>query len=166
MYGDWLRTGDQGYFRMGHGRPCFYVSGRIKEIVIRGGEKHSPVALESRILSSLPELAGHVVVLGFPHAVVGEELGAYVEIDPLPQDVSLRLLAAIEALPADARPKIILHGREPIPRTHTGKVQRRKLTPLFAGYHECIGRPRLVATAGATIKLGSPAGEQAAHPAT
>ena len=78
--------------------------------------------------------------------------------------MSLRLLAAIEALPADARPKIILHGREPIPRTHTGKVQRRKLVPLFAGYHECIGRPRLVATAGAAINVGSAACAQAARP--
>jgi hypothetical protein len=57
--------------------------------------------------------------------------------------LSLRLLAAIERLPADARPKIILHGREPIPRTHTGKVQRGKLAPLFARFHDCVGRPRL-----------------------
>ncbi|HXU68721.1 MAG TPA: class I adenylate-forming enzyme family protein [Polyangia bacterium] len=143
MYGDWLRTGDQGYFRMVGGRACYYVSGRIKEIVIRGGEKHSPVALENRLLAAMPELAGHVVVLGFPHALVGEELGAYVELDPLPEELQARLMAAVDGLPADARPKIILHGREPIPRTHTGKVQRKKLAPLFAGFRDCIGRPRL-----------------------
>ncbi|HEY2747900.1 MAG TPA: class I adenylate-forming enzyme family protein [Polyangia bacterium] len=142
LYGDWLRTGDQGYFRSVGGRVVYYVSGRIKEIVIRGGEKHSPVALENRLLAALPELAGHVVVLGFPHALVGEELGAYVELDPLPPELALRLLEAIERLPADARPKIILHGREPIPRTHTGKVQRGKLSSLFARFHDCVGRPR------------------------
>ncbi len=147
LYGDWLRTGDQGYFRTVGGRAVYYISGRIKEIVIRGGEKHSPVALENRLLAAMPELAGHVVVLGFPHAVVGEELGAYVELDPLPEELSVRLLAAIERLPADARPKIILHGREPIPRTHTGKVQRGKLAPLFARFHDCVGRPRLESAA-------------------
>ena len=32
------------------------------------------------------------------------------------------------------RPKVLLHGAEPIPRTHTGKVQRRKLQTWFAAW--------------------------------
>jgi acyl-coenzyme A synthetase/AMP-(fatty) acid ligase len=36
-----------------------------------------------------------------------------------------------------------LYGREPIPRTHTGKIQRRKLLPVFAPYHDCRGALRI-----------------------
>jgi acyl-coenzyme A synthetase/AMP-(fatty) acid ligase len=37
------------------------------------------------------------------------------------------------------RPKVVLHGATPIPRTHTGKIQRRKLQPLFAKFAEHKG---------------------------
>jgi long-chain acyl-CoA synthetase len=142
-YGDWLRTGDQGYFRLERGVPHFYVSGRIKEIIIRGGEKHSPVAVENRLLAELPELVGRLAVVGFPHALQGEEIGAYVEAEVVAGDFETRLLAAIERLPAEVRPKVILHGAEPIPRTHTGKVQRRRLVALFDAFREHRGRPQL-----------------------
>jgi long-chain acyl-CoA synthetase len=144
LYGDWLRTGDQGFFRLQNGQPCFYVTGRLKEIIIRGGEKYSPVAVENRLLAELPELAGRLAVVGFPHTLQGEEIGAYVEADPVSEGFETRLVAAVERLPADVRPKVILHGPAPIPRTHTGKVQRRHLLPLFAGFGEHRGRTQLV----------------------
>jgi len=34
---------------------------------------------------------------------------------------------------------VVLHGAAPIPRTHTGKIQRRKLHPTFAAYRDCRG---------------------------
>ena len=43
-----------------------------------------------------------------------------------------RLVRAIETLPLPERPKVVLHGTEPVPRTHTGKIQRRKMEPWFA----------------------------------
>jgi hypothetical protein len=42
-------------------------------------------------------------------------------------------------MPADLRPKVVLHGAAAVPRTHTGKVQRRKLVGLFERYDECRG---------------------------
>ncbi len=71
-------------------------------------------------------------MLGFPHREHGEEVGAYVEIeidafDPL----RARLAKAIEAMPVPERPKVVLHGTRAIPRTHTGKVQRRKMVSWF-----------------------------------
>lgn len=143
LYGDWLRTGDQGYFRTVAGSQVFYVSGRMKEMVIRGGETHSPVAVQNRIVAELPEVCGRLVVLGFPHALQGEELGAYVEIDRMPDALPQRLLDAVDKLPHAARPKVILHGPQPIPRTHSGKVQRQLLVPLFAAFHDVTGRTRV-----------------------
>lgn len=135
----WLHTGDEGLFREGPAGPGFAVTGRIKEIIIRGGEKVSPLAVERKLLARVPELEGRLVVVGFAHQTHGEEIGAYVEL-PAPSDEVLgRLRAAAEALPVDLRPKVVYHGGAPIPRTHTGKIQRRKLQPLFAAHGEHRG---------------------------
>ena len=37
-------------------------------------------------------------------------------------------------MPVAERPKVVLHGARPIPRTHTGKIQRRKMQPWFADW--------------------------------
>jgi long-chain acyl-CoA synthetase len=39
----WLRTGDEGFWTVQRGERRFFVSGRLKELIIRRGEKHSPV---------------------------------------------------------------------------------------------------------------------------
>jgi long-chain acyl-CoA synthetase len=130
----WLHSGDEGLFRMHAGQPVFFVAGRIKEIIIRDAEKYSPLRLERRLVEAVPELSGRLVVLGFPHPEHGEEVGAYVELDPFDDPLRARLVAAIEALPLPERPKVVLHGDAAIPRTHTGKIQRRKMQAWFAGY--------------------------------
>jgi long-chain acyl-CoA synthetase len=138
--GGWLHTGDEGFFRSdGRSRPIFFVTGRIKEIIIRDAEKYSPLRLERRIVEAVPELSGRIVVLGFPHQEHGEEVGAYVEIDELEDALRSALVAAIATMPAPERPKVVLYGTAPIPRTHTGKVQRRKLQPWFAGWNKHRG---------------------------
>jgi long-chain acyl-CoA synthetase len=77
----WLHTGDQGFFRLDNGQAIFFVTGRLKEIIIRDAEKYSPLALERRLVESAPELLGRLVVVGFAHQTHGEEIGAYVEGD-------------------------------------------------------------------------------------
>ncbi len=132
--GGWLHSGDEGFFRMHGGVPIFFVTGRLKEIIIRDAEKYSPLRLEQRLVEALPELSGRLVVVGFPHEIHGEEVGAYVEIDALDEPLRARLSAAIQALPLTERPKVVLHGTRPIPRTHTGKIQRRKMQPWFEAW--------------------------------
>jgi acyl-CoA synthetase (AMP-forming)/AMP-acid ligase II len=140
----WLRTGDEGFFRLHHGEPVFFITGRIKEIIIRGGEKLSPLAIERKIFATLPELEGRLVVLGFPHETHGEEVGAYIEGPPLDEVTRAGLLGALDVLPPDMRPKVVITGEESIPRTHTGKIQRRKLQPLFDPYRNHRGAVQLV----------------------
>ncbi len=141
----WLHTGDEGYFIVHRGKRRFFISGRIKEIIIRGGEKHSPIALERTILGAVPELLGHLAILGFRHDVQGEEVGAYIEALAFTDEIRARFMTAVEAMPVDQRPKIVLFGAEPIPRTHTGKVQRRKLQHLFEPYAAARGPTKIVA---------------------
>jgi len=135
----WLRTGDEGFFRDIEGRPNFFITGRIKEIIIRDGDKWSPLAIERQLLGGLPDLEGRLVALGFPHQVHGEEIGVYLEIEELDEALRKRIEAAVAAMPLESRPKVILHGAAPIPRTHTGKIQRRKLHPTFAAYRDSKG---------------------------
>jgi long-chain acyl-CoA synthetase len=52
----WLHTGDEGFFRVHGGQPIFFVTGRIKEIIIRDAEKYSPLRIEARLVDALPEL--------------------------------------------------------------------------------------------------------------
>jgi long-chain acyl-CoA synthetase len=145
----WLKTGDEGFFRLSAGRPAFFVSGRLKEIIIRDAEKYSPLRLERTLQASLPQLAGSLVVLGFPHIDHGEEVGAYLQLDSLEEGLKIQLAAAIQAMPIAERPKVILFGARPIPRTHTGKIQRRHMQPWFAGWAGYRG-PLLILAAPAT----------------
>ncbi len=152
----WLRTGDEGFFQQAGepkgsagglpasaGGPAFFITGRIKETIIRDGDKFSPLAIERRIVTDLPELEGRLVALGFPHDVHGEEIGLYIENEELGDELRARLTKVVGEMPLDARPKIVLHGATPIPRTHTGKIQRRKLHAAFAPFRGCRGALRI-----------------------
>jgi long-chain acyl-CoA synthetase len=147
----WLRTGDEGFFQQASpggagtsaGPPAFFITGRLKETIIRDGDKFSPLAIERRIVTGLPELEGRLVALGFPHDVHGEEIGLYIEGEELSGELRARLTKAVGEMPLDARPKIVLYGTTPIPRTHTGKIQRRKLHAAFAPFRSSRGALRI-----------------------
>jgi long-chain acyl-CoA synthetase len=139
MLDGWLKTGDQGLFRIYRGKAVFFVTGRIKEIIIRSGDKYSPLAIEKKLFEKIPELEGKLVVVGFVHKVHGEEVGAYLESAELSVSTRDRLSQAIESLPIELRPKVVLYGASPIPRTHTGKIQRRKLQPLYSRFADTRG---------------------------
>ncbi len=55
-------------------------------------------------------------------------------MESIDAELRARLAAAIESMPVAERPKVVLHGKRLIPRTHTGKVQRRKMQPWFAAW--------------------------------
>jgi len=148
----WLRTGDEGFFQASPGGPAFFITGRIKETIIRDGDKFSPLAIERRIVAEVPEIEGRMVALGFPHDVHGEEVGLYIELPSeqlhadqaeLGDDLRARLTKVVGEMPLDARPKIVLYGRAPIPRTHTGKIQRRKLHAAFGPFRASRGALRI-----------------------
>ncbi|CDM30247.1 AMP-dependent synthetase/ligase [Penicillium roqueforti FM164] len=71
----WMHTGDEGYFdKDGY----FVITGRIKDIIIRGGENISPVEIEARLSSHGAIVQASVV--GVPNARLGEEIAAFVEL--------------------------------------------------------------------------------------
>jgi long-chain acyl-CoA synthetase len=143
--GDWLATGDEGYFEQDEQGPLYFITGRIKDLIIRNAEKVSPLAIEGRLLEACPALQGKLAVVGYAHELNGEEIGAYVEAPDGSGALAACIARAADALPNTLRPKVVLWGTPPIPRTHTGKVQRALLKPMFDPYRAYNGPTRLEA---------------------
>ena len=61
--GGWFHSGDFGYAHEFDGIPYYFIAGRIKEIIIRGGRNLSPLAIEHQLaaLAVLRPLCGHRV---------------------------------------------------------------------------------------------------------
>ena len=131
----WFRSGDEGYFLQDEsGRDFFFISGRIKELINRGGVKYSPLDIEEVLLELSGVRAG--LAVAFPNVYYGEEVGAWVVRQA---GASLDEAAVLEhcrrRLPFAKCPKVVLFGEE-IPVTSTGKYQRLKLQPAFAAWRE------------------------------
>jgi acyl-CoA synthetase (AMP-forming)/AMP-acid ligase II len=115
----WFRTGDQGTIdQEGYLR----LTGRLKEIINRGGEKISPLEVDTIIMDH-PAVA-QVVTFGVPHDKLGEEVAAAVVLREGAACDEKELRAFIAGRVADFKvPKKILFMVE-IPKGATGKLQR------------------------------------------
>jgi long-chain acyl-CoA synthetase len=127
----WFRSGDEGFYLYDdQGRRFFFITGRLKELIIRGGVNISPFEIDE-VLMNMPGVEAGVAV-GFDNEWYGEEVGACVQPRPgsqLSEDDVLRYCRT--HLPFHKAPKVVVLG-EDIPVTSTGKYQRTKLKPLFA----------------------------------
>ena len=115
----WFRTGDQGAFDE---EGYLGLTGRLKEIINRGGEKVSPLEVDG-VLSDHPAVA-QCVTFAVPHAKLGEEVAAAVVLKDgeSATDREIRDFAA-ERLAAFKVPRQVLILGE-IPKGATGKLQR------------------------------------------
>jgi long-chain acyl-CoA synthetase len=127
----WLHTGDLGLFVELSGVRYFFITGRLKEIIIRHGETISPRAVEEEI-TELGAL-GRYAVCGFSNEAAGEEIGVYIQAS----DVE-RALAEAGAILARCspryRPRVAMIGSTALPATVTGKIQRKRLARCFVAF--------------------------------
>ncbi|MBX3606022.1 MAG: AMP-binding protein [Piscinibacter sp.] len=115
----WFRTGDQGVM---DAEGYITITGRLKEIINRGGEKVSPREIDE-ILMDHPAVA-QVVCFGMPHPKLGEEVAACVVLREGAQATERELQDFVGQRAADFKvPKKILFMPE-IPKGATGKLQR------------------------------------------
>ena len=115
----WFRTGDQGVM---DADGYVSITGRLKEIINRGGEKVSPREIDE-LLMDHPGVA-QVVCFGMPHAKLGEEVAAAVVLREGQQVTERELQDFVGKRAADFKvPKRILILDE-IPKGATGKLQR------------------------------------------
>lgn len=115
----WFRTGDQGFLdEDGY----LTISGRLKEIINRGGEKISPREVDEVLLDH-PAVA-QAVTFAMPHPKLGEEIAAAVILREAAElsERELRDFAAQKLADFKVPRKILF--LEEIPKGPTGKVQR------------------------------------------
>jgi len=124
--GGWLRTGDLGSLS---GAGELSIRGRIKELIIRGGENVSPERVEG-VLTSHPDVL-EVAVFGVPHKIYGEMVAAVIvprgSASPTPDE-----LAAFcrERLAPFEVPTSFQEARE-LPHAAKGSLDRRAVAQQF-----------------------------------
>jgi acyl-CoA synthetase (AMP-forming)/AMP-acid ligase II len=122
----WFRTGDQGILDK---TSYLTLVGRLKELINRGGEKISPREIDEVLLTH--SAVAEAVCFGVADPKYGEEVAAA---------VVLRSDATEEALIAHCRERLAsfkapkkIYVVTQIPRTATGKIQRRNVAAAIAG---------------------------------
>jgi len=130
-----IRTGDLG--RLDEDG-FLILSGREKELIIRGGAKISPLEIDACLMQHADVIEAATV--GVPDPIYGEEVVSYVVARPgarLDAEALLRYCGAL--LPAFKAPKRIIVSAS-LPKTERGKLDRKALTQL--GGLEGAGRAR------------------------
>lgn len=127
-----LRTGDLGFLRDGH----LYVTGRLKDLIIIGGQNHYPQDIERSVCQSHPRLAD---ALSATFSVVDNEIERLVVVHEVPRGTTdeeceaiLRAIRMAIAQNHDlAVQEIVLIRPATLPRTSSGKVQRQLCRQLY-----------------------------------
>jgi len=121
----WFRTGDRGLLADGY----LYLQGRLKEMILRGGENISPYEIEEVLLSH-PAVAD-AACFGVEDPKYGEVVGAAVALaaDAEPSDIADHCREHLAAFKVPT----VIHVLDSIPRTPTGKVPRKQIATMVAG---------------------------------
>ncbi len=138
FHGGWFHTGDLGRL---DSEGFLFITGRLKEMINRGGEKILPQEVDD-VLRSHPALAD-AAAFAVAHPTLGEEIAAAVVLRQ-GADVAereLRQFAGTRLAPFKIPRRVVVVDR--IPRTATGKPRRGVLAEQF---HDLVAPPREAAT--------------------
>jgi O-succinylbenzoic acid--CoA ligase len=124
----WLHTGDLG---RQDDDGYFYVVGRTKEMIIRGGYNVYPREVEE-VLYEHPAVR-EAAVIGLPDADLGEEIGAAIVLRDNETATEAELSGFVrERLAAYKYPRLVWF-RDQLPKGPTGKILKREISPPAAG---------------------------------
>lgn len=124
-----FRTGDLGSL---DADGFLTLSGRERELIIRGGAKISPLEIDSFLMQHADVIEAATV--GVPDTIYGEEVVSYVVTRPGAGADAASLLRYCMALPAFKAPKQILLS-ESLPKTERGKLDRKALAAKWKSGH-------------------------------
>lgn len=121
----WLRTGDIGYQ---NDRGFFYVTGRAKELIIKGGENIAPREIDEAVIKHPCILDAASV--GAPHPDYGQDITVYLVLRENAtfdeQDMRRHCLKELGQYKSPSKYVVV----QELPRGPSGKVQRLKLLDL------------------------------------
>jgi fatty-acyl-CoA synthase len=124
--GGWIHTGDIGYL---DDEGYLFISGRIKEVIVTGGQNVHAAEIEELILT-FPGVAD-CTVIGLPHALWGEAVTAVVVPNGEAVDAEALIKFCLTRLAGFKTPKSVLQQNDALPRTPTGKVQKFRLVERY-----------------------------------
>ncbi|MSQ07958.1 MAG: AMP-dependent synthetase [Dehalococcoidia bacterium] len=122
----WFRTGDQGFLDE---KKYLTLTGRIKELINRAGEKISPLEVDAVLLQH-PAVT-EAVCFAVPDEKYGEVVQAAVVLRGNSDEATLRAFCAERLAKFKVPDRIYIADK--LPRTATGKIQRRHVSTAFAG---------------------------------
>lgn len=128
----WFHSGDTGYWQLIDGERYYYLKGRTKEIIKKGGILISPLAIENALLEEFPDI-DQCFVVGFPHPRFGQDIGVVI-VSSKHNDANYwqDCILANKSLSAYETPQsVVMVSPEDLPKTSTGKIQRIKLREQF-----------------------------------
>ncbi len=126
----WLHTGDLGY---SDEEGYFYIIGRKKELIIRGGENIYPKEIEE-VLYRHPNVQ-EAAVVGIPDPKWGEEVFGFIVLKQGMQATAEGLTSFLKEKVADYKiPRQFIFS-ESFPKTATGKIQKNKIVEQYAKEH-------------------------------
>jgi acyl-CoA synthetase (AMP-forming)/AMP-acid ligase II len=116
----WFRTGDQGFLDS----DCYlHLTGRIKDIIIRGGENIAPHEVDEILLKHPAVTAA--VTFGRAHPTLGEEVAAAVVLHERNGATEAELIKHCREFLAEYKCPAKLYLVDSLPTTATGKIRRR-----------------------------------------
>lgn len=130
--GDWLDTGDRAYVADAE----VYLTGRIKDIIIRGGRNIYPHEVEDAVGAVPGVRRGCVAVFGSPDPDSGTDrlvvLAETVQTDPTTRDaLRQRIVEACGAVLGEPPDEVILAPPQTVLKTSSGKIRRAACRELF-----------------------------------
>ena len=136
FHGDWLDTSDRGYVAGGD----IFVTGRIKDIIIRAGRHLYPQEIEE-VVAGVPGVhKGGVAVFGVPDRASGtERVVLLVETREADQVARAALQARVHEVVTDVAgtppDEIVLAPPRTVPKTSSGKIRRSAARELYQSGH-------------------------------
>jgi acyl-CoA synthetase (AMP-forming)/AMP-acid ligase II len=138
--GDWFKTGDQGFF---DDDGYLFLTGRIREMINRGGEKVAPQEVDD-VLVDHPAVA-EAVTFAVPHATLGEDVASAVVLRTgciaTPKDIRQFAIGRIAEFKVPRQVLIVTD----LPKGPTGKVKRVGLAAKLGLASQVVTPPTFVA---------------------
>lgn len=122
---DWIRTGDFGFIDEDE---YIYIKGRIRDIIIRGGENISPLDIENHLVKHAE--IENAVIVGIPDKMLGEEVFAFIKVRDESTLTKKDVLEFLSGKISKYKIPKYIEFIDSFPLTENGKIKRDSLKQM------------------------------------